>query len=134
VKFITKIVASAMRSKVTILLDENLLELKDGLRDAGFKVLTLKQGMSDEDIGELAEGHAILTKNTKDFIGNAKAFDYDIISVEKIKFIDTAKTKKNLTVQKIVKAVRESQFYVLRGNFLLRILDSGKFKIEEIVI
>lgn len=132
--FLEKVQSAAMRSKITIMLDENLLELKDGLKDAGFKVITLRQGMSDEDIGELSEGHAILTKNSKDFLKNAKPFDYDIISVELIKFIDTAKTRKNHTVQKIANAVRDSKFYLLRGNFLLRIRDNGTYQIEDILI
>jgi len=132
--FLHEVEAAAIRSKITLLLDENRLELKEALRDAGFKVIVLKQGMSDEEIGELAEGHAIVTANTKDFVDNAKAFDYDIISIDDLKFHDTEKTRNNKTVQKIVAAVRETKFYSLRGNFLLKIHNDGSYKLEQIMI
>lgn len=131
--YLETIEAAAMRSKITIFLDENRLELKEGLKDAGFKVIVLKQGLSDEEIGELAEGHAILTANTADFIDNAKASDYDIISIDDLKFHDTDKTRKNKTVQKVVKAIRDTKFYTLRGNFLLKIYNDGH-KLEQIMI
>lgn len=125
---------AAMRSKLTILLDENLLELETALRLKGFKVITLDQGLSDRHIQQIAEGTAILTKNTKDFVKNAKAYDYDIISLDNLKFIDSDKTDKNQTTEKIAEAVRESEFYNKRGNWLLSIYSDKPWSLKELVI
>jgi hypothetical protein len=122
----------ARRSKLTILLDENLEPLKDGLRDSGFKVISVKKGMPDEEIKELAEGTVILTKNSKDFVNDAVRFDYDIVAIENIKFIDTDKTRKNQTVEKVSNAIRESDFASKRGNFLLTIEDTGHYRIKSL--
>lgn len=122
----------ALRNKATIFIDENLYQLKDGLKDYGFKVILLEKGMSDEKIKELAEGWLILTKNEKDFIDDAKAFDYDIISIRTIKYIDTNKTRKNSTVKKIADAIRYSGISLKKGNFLLEVFDNGKHRLQSL--
>jgi len=125
---------NAARSKITILVDEQVSVLKDGLRDAGLKVITIASGTPDEKIIELAEGLAILTKNSVDFLGDAVAGDYDVISIEAVKFLDDDKTRKNQTVQKVVKAIRESGLYVEKGNFQLVIHDDGSFVMKRLVV
>jgi hypothetical protein len=126
--------AGAARSKVTVLLDEQLLGLKDGLRDAGLKVITLDQGMPDDKIIELAEGWAILTKNSKRFLEDAVAGDYDVISLEKVRFIDDDKTRKNQTVKKITHAIRNSGLYTKKGNFHLDVHDDGTFTLTQLTV
>jgi hypothetical protein len=130
----TEAQANALRSKITILLDENLEGLKSGLRDAGFKVITIEKGLSDEKIIELAEGLAILTDNSQHFLGNAVAGDYDVISMESVKFIDTKPDRTNDTVQKVVKAIRESGLYLLKGNHQLKIHNDGTWSLKQLVI
>ena len=124
----------SFRSKVTILLDENLFGLKSALRDAGFKIITLKGGMDDDEIIELAEGLCILTKNADDFRDDAVAGDYDIINIQAIKFEDPDKTRRNSTVQKVKKAIRGSRILQKRGNFELVVFDDGTFKLINIII
>jgi hypothetical protein len=126
--------ANAMRSKITLLLDENLSSLKPGLRDAGLKVISFDSKTPDDTLIELAEGLAILTNNSKDFLNDAVAGDYDVISTENIKFIDTLTTRKNSTVQKIVKAIRESGLYTRKGNFHLSINDDGSFVLKQLTV
>lgn len=117
----------------TILLDENLgaeaksaeakRDLSRALEDAGFKVV-----VPDEVLKHQARGWAILTCNSKDFVDDAVRYDYDVISIEGIKFLDT-----NETVKKISEAVRRSKIGVTRGNFCLQIHDDGSFGLEQLV-
>src|SRR5271165_4466422 len=90
----------------TIMLDENLRVLEPVLEDDGFKVIVPHQGLKDEALKAKARGWAILTKNSKDFVDDAVSYDYDVIAVEDIKFIDHQNDRTNDTVRKISNAVR----------------------------
>ncbi|HUS07187.1 MAG TPA: hypothetical protein VMZ52_12850 [Bryobacteraceae bacterium] len=117
----------------TMLLDENLLALEAALEDDGFKVIVPQQGLQDEVIKRKARGWAILTKNSKDFIDDAVRYDYDVIGIEAIKFLDVQLDRTNETVRKISNAVRRSQLGTRKGNFLLKIRDNGSFHLEQLV-
>lgn len=125
--------AAALRSKLTIVLDENLLMLKSALKASGFKVLVFKAGTQDEDMWEQMEGYSLLTKNSKDFVSSAVIYDFDIIAIESIKFLDDEPTRKNNTVAKIADAIRGSKFYNMRGHFLLKVFDDGTYDLENLV-
>ena len=122
-----EILSHARRSKLTILIDENIETLKNSLIEMGYRVLVLRKGLQDPEIQQLAQGSAILTKNSKHFIEDAPIYDYDVIGIEDIKFLDNDETENNLTAKKISKAIRSSQFYNIRGNFLLKVHDNGKY-------
>ncbi len=117
----------------TILLDENLRALESALEDDGFKVVVPHQGLNDETLKRQARGWAILTKNSQDFIDEAVRFDYDVIGIEDIKFVDDKADRANETVRKISNAVRRSQLGTRRGNFWLKIRDNGSFHLEQLV-
>jgi hypothetical protein len=117
----------------TILLDENLLGLESGLEDDGFKVIAPQPGLKDEELKRKARGWAILTRNSQDFVHDAVRFDYDVIGIEDIKFVDAKPDRTNETVGKISAAVRRSQIGTRRGNFWLRIRDNGSFHLEQLV-
>jgi len=117
----------------TILLDENLRALEAGLEDDGFKVIVPPQGLTDDELKRKARGWAILTSNSDDFINDAVRYDYDIIAVEDIKFLDTLATRSNDTVRKISAAVRRSEIGSRRGNFLLQVRDNGSFHLKQLV-
>jgi hypothetical protein len=117
----------------TILLDEQLRGLATALEDDGFKVVMLRQGLPDEELKKLARGWAILTRNSADFVDAAVRFDYDVIAIEAIKFIDGKTDRTNDTVRKISGAVRRSGIGTKRGNFLLRVRDDGGFHMEQLV-
>ena len=127
------VMANARRSKLTILLNENLECLSAALKDSGFKVISIKKGTPDSEVMELAEGTAILTKNSKDFLRKAVRFDFDVISVENVKFIDDLPDSSNSTVTKISDAVRSSGFATQRGNFNLIIMDDGSYRMDALV-
>jgi len=117
----------------TIVLDENLRSLKAGLEDEGFKVVLPPEGAADEDIKELAKGGwTIATKNSKDFLDDALHYDYDIIALEEVKFIDSKPDRANQTVAKIAGALIRSQLASRKGNFVLRIRDDGSFHLRQL--
>lgn len=130
--FLNKVFAHARRSKITILIDENIEVLEQPLTELGYKVFRLAKGLSDPHIQKLAEGSAILTKNSKDFIYDAVRFDYDVIGIENIKFIDTVQNANNITARKISKAITDSGFYNIRGNFYLKLHDSGTYDLTAL--
>lgn len=117
----------------TILLDENLRGLEQGLEDDGFKVIVPSQGLKDEALKRKARGWAILTRNSLDFVDEAVRYDYDVIGIEDIKFVDDKPDRTNETVRKISAAVRRSQLGTRKGNFWLKVRDNGSFHLEQLV-
>jgi hypothetical protein len=103
----------------TILLDENLRALEAGLEDDGFKVVVPEAGLPDEALKRKARGWAILTRNSQDFIADAVHFDYDVIGLEDVRFVDDKPDRTNGTVRKLSAAVRRSHLGTRRGNFWL---------------
>lgn len=117
----------------TVLLDENLRGLETGLEDDGFKVIVPPQGLKDEALKRKARGWAILTKNSQDFVYEAVHYDYDVIGIEDIKFVDDKADRTNDTVRKISAAVRRSQLGTRKGNFWLKVRDNGSFHLEQLI-
>jgi hypothetical protein len=117
----------------TIMLDEDLRVLESALENDGFKVVTPQQGLKDEALKRQARGWAILTKNSQDFVDEAVRYDYDVIGIEDVKFIDDKADRANETVRKISHAVRRSQLGTRKGNFWLKIRDNGSFHLEQLL-
>jgi hypothetical protein len=117
----------------TILLDENLRGLQIGLEDDGFKVVMPQQGINDEALKQMARGWAILTRNSSDFVEEAVRYDYDVIGLEDIKFLDDKPERTNDTVRKISAAVRRSQLGSRKGNFWLKVRDNGSFHLQQLI-
>jgi hypothetical protein len=132
VKQLAKVLSHSRRSKVTLLIDENIETLEKPLTELGYRVFSLDKGLKDPHIQKLAEGSAILTKNSKDFIYDAVRFDYDVIGIELIKYLDTTQDANNITARKISKAITDSGFYNFRGNFHLKIYDDGTYDIVQL--
>jgi len=137
----TDLIEFSKQGYFTILLDANLRGLKTALEDDGFKVIAAKrselimpqQNLHDDELKHEAKGCAILTQNSQDFIDDAVRFDYDVIGVEAIKFIDKKQDRTNQTVRKISRAVRASRIGTKRGNFYLKIHDDGSFVLEALI-
>lgn len=121
------------RSKLTIALDENLLQLKEGLKANGFKVMVFNPETKDVDLFHLMQGMSVLTKNEKDFTTDAVIHDFDVISLKNLKYIDNDNSVKNKTVLIISKAIRDSKFYNQRGNWLLSIKNDSSYELEPLV-
>jgi hypothetical protein len=131
----TDLIEMSKQGYFTILLDENLHGLEPGLEDDGFKVVLPPQGLGDDPlkVKAKARGWAILTKNSQDFVEDAVRYDYDVIGIEDIKFIDSKPDPTNETVRKISNAVRRSKLATTKGNFWLKIRDNGSFHLEQLV-
>jgi hypothetical protein len=128
------VIELAKGSHYTLLVDENIAVLKAGLHDEGYKVVVPPSGATDHEIKELASGGwTIVTRNSQDFLDDANHFDYDVIGVEDVKFIDTKQDRTNQTVIKIAGALRRSELATRKGNFYLRILDDGSFHLRQLV-
>jgi hypothetical protein len=72
-------------------------------------------------------------KNSEDFVDDAVRYDYDVIGIEDIKFIDSRPDRTNETVRKVTAAVRRSKLATLKGNFWLKVRDNGSFHLEQLV-
>jgi hypothetical protein len=117
----------------TIVVDEHLRSLKAGLEDEGYKVVLPPSGASDEDIKELAKGGwTILTRNSNDFVDDALHYDYDIIALEDVKFVDSKQDRTNRTIVKVAGALKRSQLASRKGNFVLSIRDDGSFHLRQL--
>jgi len=74
-----------------------------------------------------------MTKNSQDFIDEAVRFDYDVIGIEDVKFVDDKADRTNETVSKVSSAVRRSRIGTRKGNFWLKVRDDGSFHLEQLV-
>src|SRR5262249_52538094 len=83
----------------TLMLDESIRVLEGGLNHDGFKVVITPQGLEDDVLKRQAKGWAILTRNSKDLVGDAVRYDYDVIGIEDINIIDDKPDRTNQTVQ-----------------------------------
>ena len=126
------VVELAKHAYFKIMLDENLRVLESALENDGFDVYVCAQGAPDDYVKRKARGGAILTKNSQDFVDDAVRFDYDVIGIEDIKFIDDKQDRTNETVRKISAAVRRSHMATMRGTFLLKVRDNGSFHLLEL--
>jgi len=87
---------------------------------------------NDEEIKELAKGGwTSVTRNSQDFIDDALHYDYDIIALEDVKFIDSKQDRTNQTVVKIAGALMPSQLASRKGNFVLKSHDDGSFHLRH---
>jgi hypothetical protein len=65
-------------------------------------------------------------------VNDAVHYDYDVIAVEGIKFIDSRPDRTNQTVAKIAGAIRRSELATRKGDFLLTIRDDGSFHLRQL--
>lgn len=111
----------------TLVLDENALMLQSAIKGRNIRVLTPPSGMIDDSIKSMLLANRILvTRNTKDFVDDASSFDYGIISLEHLKFLDPEPDpSKNQTVKLISKAIIDHGLWSLRHGFLVVLSDNG---------
>lgn len=116
-----------------VVLDENLFELKDSLEKQNLHVILPKPKMSDPDIAkELLGGRILITKNSKDFLELAPIYDYGIIALENIKYVDPSKDAKNQTARLISKILMQGQLWSKLGAFLVVVKDDGSFNVKKL--
>ena len=117
-----------------LVLDANdALGLADALSQMNFHTITIqvpkgqhKKGLSDDQIiKEKLGGRILITKNAKDFIAAAPIYDFGIISLEDLSFIDKDKSQKNKTAKMISKAITEFSLGSQKA-FILTLKATGK--------
>ena len=60
-------------------------------------------------------------------------YDYDVIEIEDVRFVDSKPDRTNETVRKISDAVRRSKLATSKSNFWLKVRDNGSFHLEQLV-
>ena len=117
-----------------VVLDENLLELENVLeRYFNMHVITPEPRMSDHSIAKkLLGGRILITKNSKDFIRLAPIYDFGIIAVENVKFIDPLQSASNITANMLSDIMVDADVWSKRGAFLLTVQNDGKYTIKDL--
>lgn len=111
-----------------LVVDENVAFLENPLSQANFHVVTPTKGLEDADIKKRLLGKRILiTRNTKDFLDDAPTYDYGIIGLEALPFVDHAPTYAgNETAKLIAKAYGTYELHAERSGFVLMLNPNGK--------
>lgn len=117
-----------------LIVDENVSFLEKPLEEANFHVDTPDKGWEDPKIKKRLLGNRIIvTRNTKDFIDDAPVYDYGIIGLEGLPFIDSSPTyAQNATAKLISKVYREFKLHSERSGFILKLRPDGKHVFERL--
>lgn len=105
----------------TLVVDENVQELAPPLKESNIHVILPRPGEPDDHIIErLLPNRMIVTKNPKDFKGHASSYDFGIIDVSKLRFIDkNPSPTKNKTVRLISDAIIKFSLWNKRHGFII---------------
>lgn len=112
----------------TIVLDENLFELRSALQDLNLVVIVPEKGTPDSKIiDSLLSGRILITKNSKDFVNWASSFNFGIIALDHLNFIDAEpRGSKNQTAKRISEVLISHRLWSKRHGFILNILNVGE--------
>lgn len=121
-------------SRAVLVVDESVNQLAAPLAGANFRVKQPKAGMTDEQIKEdLLEHRVLVTRNTKDFLKDASRFEYGIIGLEGLPFIDESTAySQNTTAQMIADAWVEFSLNAERYGYVLMLKPDGKHVFKRI--
>jgi hypothetical protein len=116
-----------------LILDENVQVLKPALKELNIRVIVPKAGLSDDDIKEdLLPQRIFVTKNTTDFEDDVAAYEYGLVSLDALTFIDPQPSGKNATAKMISSALSKFDAWSRRHGFILRLKPDGKHTFEEV--
>jgi hypothetical protein len=90
--------------------------------------------LSQKHFRQIVEGTAVVVRDEKPFLKDAKAFDFDIILLQDPEAADGDDTSRSQVAEQIAAAVRESEIYLKRGNFFLTLNPDGSWRMKEIWI
>lgn len=115
-------------SRGTIVLDENLLALKEYFLKRNIKVIVPRQGLSDTSImNELLSHRIFVTANPKDFINEVSSFEFGLISADNVQ-----KVPADALVKMISDALIEYSLWAKRHGFVLVLKQSGKHQYKDL--
>jgi hypothetical protein len=117
-----------------IVLDESVAGLAPALREANIKVVELPAGTADAVIRQNYLFHRILvTRNAEDFVEEAPIHEYGIISLEKLKCIDSSPSfATNETARLISHEISAYGLWTKGATFLLVLRDDGKHELTPL--
>ena len=133
-----KILVNALKrcigmARGVIVLDENLLELESALSKLNMHVVTPEAGMADHKIAKkLLGGRILITKNSKDFLKLAPIYDFGIIALENLKYIDPSEDQSNVTANLISDIMMEANLWSKRTAFILSVKNNKTYTIVEL--
>lgn len=129
-----KMASRVAMAKGTVVVDENVQFLAPMLRAVNIRTIVPRSGMDDDDIVEqLLSNRMIVTRNSKDFVDKASSYDFGIVSLDALAFIDSDENPaKNKTVQLISKALIDFGLWSKRHGFLIELHDDGKHAYRDL--
>jgi hypothetical protein len=110
-----------------IVLDSNVVGLAAALREANIKVVEIPAGTPEAVVRHGYLPHRILvTSNAKDFLDDAPIHEFGVVSLEKLKSIDTSPSfANNATAQLISRGISGYGLWSRGAKFLLELRDDG---------
>ena len=122
-------------SRGYLVVDENIQNLANVLRQTHIRVIVPRSGTPDDQIKtDLLPNRILVTKNSKDFKNQASSFEYGIISLDKLKFIDPEPNPaKNRTVRLISDAIINYKLWSKGHGFILTLKENGKHQYEDLI-
>lgn len=120
---------SIAMARGTIVLDENLFNLEDALKEMNIRVRKVRPGTKDDEIlkSDLLANRIFVTNNSKDFVGDAPKLDMGIIATENIDSKD-----KVLLANMISNVLSNMSLWSKRHGFIVRLKSDGKHHYEEL--
>jgi hypothetical protein len=116
-------------SRGILVTDENLKALVPFLERRNIRVLTPKQGESDQFIKQVYLSKRIfVTNNSKDFVKDASSYEYGVISTENIKSKDP-----ELLAKMISDALTDFSLWSKKHGFILKLKDNSKHEYKDLV-
>lgn len=120
----------------TLVVDECIKEIAAALRSSNIHIIEPQPGEKDKDIIErLLPNRIIVTKNSVDFKNFASSYDFGIIDISKLKYIDSSiSPSQNKTVRLISDAIIKFNLWSIRHGFILTLHDNGKHVFKELTV
>lgn len=134
---IAESVAKQFRERISmarggLIVDENVAFLERPLKEQNFHAATPPKGMSDDDIKKkMLFNRVLITKNEKDFEDDAPVYDYGLISLKDLPFIDPAQ-ENNQTAKMISKAWKDFDLHAEKARFKLTLKPNGKHVLKRL--
>ena len=115
-------------SRGTIIVDENLQDLRHYLTNLNIRVRLPPQGMSDKEIAEdYLPNRVFVTNNSKDFLKFAIIYDIGIVATENIK----SKNPEDLA-EMISDAIIDYSLWGQKSGFILTLMNDGKHQFKAL--
>lgn len=109
-----------------LVIDENVQILESALRLRNLRIVRIPPGTPDEIIKEhFLPGRIIVTRNVQDFIQDASSFEYGIVDLSHLRFINPSPLSANTTARLISLALMKHSAFSIGVGFILTIHDDG---------